>query len=204
LLYHREFINEFIVSIWLYTCYLTFNDIFSSIALAKLLHHGITSNDSRLTEVTIAVEDESVAAVDADGGIRTRSQRGASHYRVKEISILVKILKLLIYELSNCLESAMAFGDDEDDDDDDGDSIEGMRDGAGYYLSSQLDGEDKLDDEKDDDPDAQHDPVSIINLQQYLTDFLRSFSGQSYFLSGFLPHINSQEKQVLTSIGIQL
>ena len=83
-------------------------------------------------------------------------------------------------------------------------SIEGMRDGAGYYLSSQLDGEDKLDDEKDDDPDAQHDPVSIINLQQYLTDFLRSFSGQSYFLSGFLPHINSQEKQVLTSIGIQL
>ena len=121
MLYHREFINEFIVSIWLYTCYLTFNDIFSSIALAKLLHHGITSNDSRLTEVTIAVEDESVAAVDADGGIRTRSQRGASHYRVKEISILVKILKLLIYELSNCLESAMAFGDDEDDDDDDGD-----------------------------------------------------------------------------------
>ena len=178
----------------------------SSIALAKLLHHGITSNDTRLTEVTIAVEDESVVAAEGDG-IRTRSQRGATHYRFKEISILVKILKLLIYELSNCLESTMAFGDvdEEEDEDEDGGNNEGMRDGAaGYYLSNQLDEEDQFDDGKVHDPDAQHDPLASINLQQYLTDFLRSFSSQPYFLSGFLPHINSQEKQVLTSIGIQL
>jgi len=177
-----------------------------SIALAKLLHHGITSNDTRLTEVTIAVEDESVVAAEGDG-IRTRSQRGATHYRFKEISILVKILKLLIYELSNCLESTMAFGDvdEEEDEDEDGGNNEGMRDGAaGYYLSNQLDEEDQFDDGKVHDPDAQHDPLASINLQQYLTDFLRSFSSQPYFLSGFLPHINSQEKQVLTSIGIQL
>ena len=180
-------------------------DYNSSIALAKLLHHGITSNDTRLTEVTIAVEDDSVVVAEGDG-IRTRAQRGASHYRLKEISILVKILKLLIYELSNCLESTMAFADDEEEDDDEDDeNIEGMPDGAaGCYLSNQLDEEDQLDDGKVRDPDAQHDPVASINLQQYLTDFLRSFSSQSYFLSGFLPHINSQEKQVLTSIGIQL
>lgn len=91
----------------------------SSIALAKLLHHGVTTNDSRITEITITVEDDS-DLTNGDGCIRTRSQRGALQYRVKEISILVKILKLLIYELSNCLESAMAFADDDDDNDTDG------------------------------------------------------------------------------------
>lgn len=80
-----------------------------------------------------------------------------------------------------------------------------MRENISTCLTSQLlDDEDKLDDCKDDDPDAQHDPNSVINLQQYLTDFLRSFSNQSYFSSGFLPHLNSQEKQVLNMIGIQL
>lgn len=79
-----------------------------------------------------------------------------------------------------------------------------MRENAGALLSTQLlNDEDKLDDLKDDDdPDAQHDPNSVINLQQYLTEFLRSFSSQSYFPSGFLPHLNSQEKQVLNLIGI--
>lgn len=80
-----------------------------------------------------------------------------------------------------------------------------MRENVGTVLTSQLlDDEDKLDDWKDDDPDAQHDPNSMINLQQYLTDFLRSFSSQNYFPTGFLPHLNTQEKQVLNMIGIQL
>lgn len=79
-----------------------------------------------------------------------------------------------------------------------------MWENGGAYLSSQLDGDDKLDDGKDEDPDASLDPNSAINLQQYLTEFMRSFSGQSYFPASFLPHLNSQEKQVLNMIGIQL
>lgn len=78
-----------------------------------------------------------------------------------------------------------------------------MRENTGVYLSSQLLDDDKFEDGKEDDPDAQHDPNSVINLQQYLTEFLRSFSSQNYF-SSFLPHLNSQEKQVLNMIGIQL
>ena len=72
----------------------------------------------------------------------------------------------------------MAFADDEEEDDnEDDESIEGLLDGAtGCYLSNQLDDEDQLDDGKVRDPDAQHDPVASINLQQYLTDFQRSFS----------------------------
>ena len=89
--------------------------ITSIIALAKLLHHGVTSNDSRLTDITITIEDD--VASPPSSGVRTRSQRGGIQYRLKQISIFVKILKLLIYELSNCLESAMAFEDEDDDDD---------------------------------------------------------------------------------------
>ena len=101
-------------------------------ALTKLLHHGLTVNDTRLTELTITVEDDvqllSTAANSsgAEGCVRTRSHQqrsgsGASGIRLKEISILVKIYKLLVYELSNCLEAAMAFGDEEDEGDTDGD-----------------------------------------------------------------------------------
>ena len=90
---------------------------YSSIALAKLLHHGITSNDSRITEVTITIEDDTNLSIDSSGCMRTRSQRGNIEYRLKEISILVKIFKLLIYDLSNCLEASMAFADDEDETD---------------------------------------------------------------------------------------
>lgn len=76
-------------------------------------------NDSRITEITITIEDDTeLTENDSSGCIRTRSQRGALQYRVKEISIFVKILKLMIYELSNCLESAMAFADDDENDTD--------------------------------------------------------------------------------------
>lgn len=55
-------------------------------------------------------------------------------------------------------------------------------------------------DEKD--PDALQDPVYHINIQQYLTEFLQSFSQQPYF-HAFLQHLNKQEKQVLESIGVR-
>lgn len=72
-------------------------------------------------------------------------------------------------------------------------------------MASQLVGEDDIiDDPRDVDPDAKHDPNSAINLQQYLTEFLQSFSSQPYFSPSFLGHLNTQEKQVLTMVGIQL
>lgn len=86
-----------------------------------MLHHGVTTNDSRIIDITITIEDDTVQPEnDPSGCIRTRSQRGVPRYRFKEISIFVKILKLMIYELSNCLESAMAFADDKDENDTDG------------------------------------------------------------------------------------
>jgi hypothetical protein len=65
------------------------------------------------------------------------------------------------------------------------------------YLSAGT--EDTGDDEN---PDALQDPVYHINIQQYLTEFLQSFSQQPYF-HAFLQHLNKQEKQVLESIGVR-
>ena len=59
------------------------------------------------------------------------------------------------------------------------------------------------DDEEEDDPDALNDPINLIDLQQYLTDFLVSLSRQPYY-SQFTPHHNENEKKVLRTIGIQV
>lgn len=83
----------------------------------------------------------------------------------------------------------------------DGDGMNGAN--RGPYLSSQLDEEETVDDEEE-DADALRDPVYYTNLQQYMTDFLRSFCAQPYFPTNFLAHINSQEKQVLALIGINV
>lgn len=77
-------------------------------------------NDNRISDITITIEDDSEQSESDSGCIRTRSQRGALQYRIKEISIFVKILKLMIYELSNCLESSMAFADDDEENETDG------------------------------------------------------------------------------------
>lgn len=55
----------------------------------------------------------------------------------------------------------------------------------------------------DEDPDVMQDPVYHLNIQQYLTEFLQSFSQQPYF-HVFLQHLNKQEKQVLESIGVRM
>jgi len=104
-------------------------------ALAKLLHHGVTSHDGRLTEMTLAVEDDTAVGAGGGGGggggVRTRAQQQRAAPRLKTVSVFVKIFKLLVYELSNCLESAMAFGDDEvDDDEEDDDDDDNLLDDA--------------------------------------------------------------------------
>jgi len=70
---------------------------------------------------------------------------------------------------------------------------------AAYIILMSAGTEDTGDDK---DPDALQDPVYHINIQQYLTEFLQSFSQQPYF-HAFLQHLNKQEKQVLESIGVR-
>ncbi|KAG2468253.1 IPO9 protein, partial [Polypterus senegalus] len=88
--------------------------------------------------------------------------------------------------------------EDEDDDDED----EGL---AGQLLSDLISSnkydDDYYEDDEDDDPDAMKDPIYQIDLQAYLTDFLRQFAQQPCY-SMFSGHLNEAERRILQSIAI--
>merc|ERR1712183_532072 len=80
-------------------------------ALAKLLQHGVNSNDTRLTEITVRGDQV------FSEGRSTRSSRQNKPEQWTEVPLLAKLLKLLINEIQNVLEEA-ADQDDESDEDD--------------------------------------------------------------------------------------
>lgn len=100
----------------------------------------------------------------------------------------------------------MARDEDEEETDEEWEDDELARGEQGVSISQLLEESDYkagTEDTGDDkDPDALQDPVYHINIQQYLTEFLQSFSQQPYF-HAFLQHLNKQEKQVLESIGVR-
>lgn len=71
----------------------------STMALCKLLEHGVTTKDVRLTSVTIRDK------IEENGKARTRSQTSGSDVQWTNVPILVKIFKLLINELAFLKES---------------------------------------------------------------------------------------------------
>lgn len=66
----------------------------STMALCKLLEHGVTTKDVRLTSVTIRDK------IEVTGKARTRSQTSGTDVQWTNVPILVKIFKLLINELA--------------------------------------------------------------------------------------------------------
>lgn len=103
-----------------------------------------------------------------DEGVRTRSKAAKNPERWTNIPLLVKILKLIINELSNLLEASAArqaapaewsqddandMWEDQEEDDEEEDGL------AGHLLSDILaTEEDYYEDDEDDDPDALKDP----------------------------------------------
>ncbi|XP_036926391.1 importin-9 isoform X3 [Sturnira hondurensis] len=183
----------------------------SSVALCKLLQHGINADDRRLQD--IRVQGEEVHS--ADEGVRTRSKAAKNPERWTNIPLLVKILKLVINELSNAMEANAArqaapaewgqddsndmWEDQEEDDDEEEDSLGGQL--LSDILATSKYEEDYYEDEEDDDPDALKDPLYQIDLQAYLTDFLCQFAQQPCY-AVFSGHLSDSERRVLQTIGI--
>uniref|UniRef100_A0A8C2SDS3 Importin-7/11-like TPR repeats domain-containing protein n=1 Tax=Capra hircus TaxID=9925 RepID=A0A8C2SDS3_CAPHI len=76
----------------------------SSVALCKLLQHGITADDRRLQDIRVKGEE----LHSPDEGVRTRSKSAKNPERWTNIPLLVKILKLIINELSSVMEANAA------------------------------------------------------------------------------------------------
>ncbi|XP_018022824.1 importin-9 [Hyalella azteca] len=175
------------------------------LALAKMLEHGVLTGDARLQAILVPGDQ----IISSEGGVRTRSQAAARPEQWTRVPLLVKLFKLVIYELFHVIEINMAKDDDPDDDDED----EGWEDDDGadddpsaLYTSDLLKDNshrtsDVVDDE--DDPDAAADPLSSVQLQPYLTNFIRTFAQHPAYAM-FTPHLNPHEKEVLTSIRVPI
>ncbi|XP_072419609.1 importin-9 [Chiloscyllium punctatum] len=187
----------------------------STVAMCKLLQHGINTDDKRLRDIMVKGEE----IFNADEGIRTRSKAAKNPERWTNIPLLVKLFKLLIGELSSVMEANISrqstaadwhqdeindMWEDQDDDDDEEDD-DGL---AGQLLSDLLSpgvgvryDDDYYDEDVEDDPDTLKDPLYQVDLQAYLTDYLRQFAQQPCY-TPFSNHLNEKEKRVLRSIGI--
>lgn len=103
--------------------------VFSCLALCKLVECALVSQDQRLNNIQVQGDLVTSPSTNQSTGMRTRAraaQEPAEQWT--SIPLLVKIYKLLINELSNCIEQRLAECGEEDDtlDDDEG---EGGEDG---------------------------------------------------------------------------
>ncbi|KAK8768995.1 hypothetical protein V5799_014540 [Amblyomma americanum] len=190
-------------AIFCYSPELVLGNRFSILALCKLLEHGIQTNDSRLVDISVKGD----RVFNMNEGIRTRSKAATNPDQWTEIPVLVKIYKLMIHELSNCLDHAMMQKEEDDSEDEEWED-EGDMDGDGAqhimshfapasdYAGYDLDGQDDSD-----DPDAAADPISRMDLQSCLVQFLRGLSQQPFY-SKFSEHHTAQELQVLQNAGV--
>lgn len=174
----------------------------SILALCKLLEHGIQSNDSRLVDISVKGD----RIINMNEGIRTRSKGAANPEQWTEIPVMVKIYKLMIHELSNCLDNSMLHRDQdeesEDEDWEDENDMEGDNGIMSHFVpASDFAGFDLDAQEEEEDPDALADPISSMNLQSCLVQFLRGLSQQPFY-STFSEHHTPQELQVLQNAGV--
>ncbi|KAL1416150.1 hypothetical protein MTO96_006416 [Rhipicephalus appendiculatus] len=183
--------------------YGTYETKVSILALCKLLEHGIQTNDSRL--VSINVKGDRV--INTNEGIRTRSKSAANPDQWTEIPVLVKIYKLMIHELSNCLDHAMIHKEEDDSEDEEWEEEGDMEGDAPEHImrhfapASDYAVFDPDGDDDSDDPDAMADPISRVDLQSCLVQFLAGLSRQPFY-SKFSEHHTPQELQVLQNAGV--
>uniref|UniRef100_A0A803T5Z7 Importin N-terminal domain-containing protein n=1 Tax=Anolis carolinensis TaxID=28377 RepID=A0A803T5Z7_ANOCA len=200
---------EFVMSEWMSRQHLFYGQYegkVSSVALCKLLQYGINSDDKRLQDIRVKGEE----IFNMEEGIRTRSKAAKNPERWTNIPLLVKILKLIINELSNAMEANATRQT----------AAEWNQGTYTYFLEIKMhfyifqywakgfcsyicyrNYEDYYEDEDEDDPDALKDPLYQIDLQAYLTDFLCQFAQQPCYAM-FSDHLNDNERRVLQTIGI--
>ncbi|KAG5275289.1 hypothetical protein AALO_G00145750 [Alosa alosa] len=205
---------EFVMAEWMSRQHLFYGQYegkVSTVALCKLLQHGLNTNDKRLHDIIVKGDE----IFTPEEGIRTRSKSAKNPERWTNIPLLVKVFKLIVNELSSVVEAnatrnsaadwsqeSGGMWEDQEEEDEDEEEEEGLH---GQLLSDLISSnkydDDYYDDDDEDDPDALKDPIYQIDLQAYLTDFLTQFSQQPCY-SMFSGHLNEAERRVLQGIGL--
>lgn len=127
---------NFVFSNWLsrqHLFYGSYERKVSVMSLCKIFEYGVTTKDQRLMQMTIKDPVEVPGAV---GKVKTRSQTTNAQQWIS-IPIMVKIFKLLVFELSNLREFKDAVNNTLEASDDDGsDDDEATEDAPGKNLSA--------------------------------------------------------------------
>jgi len=168
--------------------YGVFDRKISVIALGTLLLHGVSVQDPRLMNITVKGEQKN-----SSKQMVTRSKKSAEEWTI--IPLLVKIFKLMVYELSCVTTEEEPATDSESDDDED------KENGGTTDIQDLLFNDDEESGLNLEDQDILSHPMYAVDLKTYLREFCTAFCGQSYFHE-FLPHLNLQEKKVLVKLGI--
>uniref|UniRef100_A0A7N8Y0P3 Importin 9 n=1 Tax=Mastacembelus armatus TaxID=205130 RepID=A0A7N8Y0P3_9TELE len=204
---------EFVMTEWMSRQHLFYGQYegkVSTVALCKLLQHGLNTDDKRLQDIVVKGEE----LYNPDDGIRTRSKSYWFHIRWTNIPLLVKIFKLIINELSTVVEANASRAnaadwsqdssgmweeqEDEEGEDDEEEEDEGL---AGQLLSDLIASNKYVETWLNEECSDTLTYVSSVFCQAYLTDFLTQFAQQPCY-SMFSGHLNNAERQTLQSIGL--
>lgn len=193
----------------------------STMALCKLLEHGVTTKDVRLTSVTIRDKIEG-----NDKG-RTRSQTSGTDMQWTNVPILVKIFKLLINELAFLKETnAVDTDSDSESESNEKDTTSSTKSSPIKVVSDLMYNDGMytdfvkidfcpffelnffLSDNGDDSNDQlmqelMSDPAFDINMEENLTKFLQNFSRDDNFIQ-FTQHLTQLEKIILQGIQVSV
>ncbi|KAM9524423.1 importin-9-like isoform 3-T4 [Salvelinus alpinus] len=202
---------EFVMAEWMSRQHLFYGQYegkVSTVALCKLLQHGLNTNDKRLQDIVVKGEE----VFGPDEGIRTRSKSAKHPEKWTNVPLLVKVFKLIVNELSSVVEAnatraaaadwspdSVRMWEEEDDEEEEDEGLTGQL--LSDLIASNKYDENYYEEDDEEDPDALKDPIYQIDLQAYLTDFLTQFS-QSPCYSMFSGHLNDAERRVLQSISI--
>lgn len=193
---------QFVFSHWLsrqHTFYGAYERKVSIMALCKLFEYGITTQDPRLISVSIQE-----LAVDNSAKIKTRSQSMLQGQQWISVPILLKIFKLLLNELSNYKEEKMIDEHEEDwsEDEEEASGNSPNKSSLNIKIGDLIYGDDEEDDEVMNEL-MQDIKFASNNMEENLINFLRTFSCDRNF-STFFEQLTNNEKELLTSIGINL
>ena len=204
---------EFILSLWLGRQHIFFGHYdrkVSILALGKLLEHSVMlitngSENNNLNLNTIMVPGDPI--IEETEKIVTRSQTKIVKKNVSswtQVPSSVKILKVLTNEIATMLEEQDNEDSyDEEDDDDDGIGSEGdvhvinlSTGSAGHGSTHSVSSEEP---DSDLDENEANDPIRKVDLDAFLTNFMKSF-GETAVFAQFLVQLNDNERQTLAKL----
>uniref|UniRef100_A0A673Z5K8 Importin 9 n=1 Tax=Salmo trutta TaxID=8032 RepID=A0A673Z5K8_SALTR len=178
---------EFVMAEWMSRQHLFYGQYegkVSTVALCKLLQHGLNTNDKRLQDIVVKGEE----IFGPDEGIRTRSKSAKNPEKWTNIPLLVKVFKLIVNELSSVVEANTTRAA----------AADWSQDSGGMWEDQEAEEEEEEDDEEDEGLAGQL-LSDLIASNKY--DFLTQFA-QSPCYSMFSGHLNDAERRVLQTIGI--